>query len=213
MISHEDLHDLMQTRRSVRRFRPDAPPRAVIEAILASAVTAPSASNKQPWRFIVVERRETIAGMAASVRSAIDRIAAAIEPAFEASFRAYGDYFTRFEHAPVVIVPIFRPLTILSNLTGERLGEDDRGRILAMERDSGLIGTSLALQNLLLAAHAAGLGASGMTGPLVAADGIREWLAVPASWHPVALVPIGYPAEAPPATERKSVDHVTRWID
>jgi nitroreductase len=117
MISHEDLHDLMQTRRSVRRFRPDAPPRAVIEAILASAVTAPSASNKQPWRFIVVERGETLAGMAASVRSAIDRIAAAIEPAFEASFRAYGDYFTRFEHAPVVIVPIFRPLTILSNLT------------------------------------------------------------------------------------------------
>ena len=75
-----------------------------------------------------------------------------------------------------------------------------------MERDSGLIGTSLALQNLLLAAHAAGLGASGMTGPLVAADGIREQLAVPPSWHPVALVPIGYPAEAPPATERKPVE-------
>ena len=53
-----------------------------------------------------------------------------------------------------------------------------------MERDSGLIGTSLALQNLLLAAHAAGLGASGMTGPLVAADAdCARSFACPPSWH------------------------------
>jgi nitroreductase len=213
MISHQDLHELMRARRSVRRFRADAPPRSLIASILASAVTAPSASNKQPWRFVVVERRATIAVMAASVRAAVDRIAAAIEPDFEAAFRAYGDYFTRFEHAPVVIVPIFRPLTMLSHLTGARLREDDRIRIDAVERDSGLIGTSLALQNLLLAAQAAGLGASGMTGPLLAAADLREQLAIPESWHLVALVPIGYPDEVPPATERKSVDHVTRWID
>jgi nitroreductase len=213
MISHQELHELMQARRSVRRFRPDLPARSLIEAVLASAVTAPSASNKQPWRFIVVENRATIAAMAASVRSAIDRIAAAVEPAFEASFRAYGDYFTRFELAPVVIAPICRPLTMLSNLTGARLAEDDRHRILAMERDSGLIGTSLALQNLLLAAQAAGLGASGMTGPLVAEDALRAALAVPPSWHLVALVPIGHPDEAPEPTQRKSVDHVTRWIE
>jgi nitroreductase len=213
MITHQDLHELMRARRSVRRFKPDPPARSVLDAILASAVTAPSASNKQPWRFVVVASRTTIAAMAASVRSAIERIAQAVDPAFEASFRAYGDYFTRFEAAPVVIVPICRPLTILSNLTGVRLQDDDRARIHAMERDSGLIGTSLALENLLLAAHAAGLGASGMTGPLVAADALRELLAVPPSWHLVALVPIGYPDEVPSATERKTVEHVTRWIE
>jgi nitroreductase len=212
MISHAELHDVMSARRSVRRFRTEIPPRALIESILASAVTAPSASNKQPWRFIVVENRDTIARMAAAVRSAIDRIALAVERDFEPSFRAYGDYFTRFEHAPVVIVPTFRPLTILSNLTGARLMESDGARIVAMERDSGLIGTSLALQNLLLAAHAAGLGASGMTGPLVAADDIREMLRVPASWHLVALVPIGYADEDPRPTERKAVTDVVRWI-
>jgi len=78
MISHEDLHDLMRTRRSVRRFRPDLPERAVIESILASAVTAPSASNKQPWRFLVVENRDVIGRMAAAVREAVDRIAVAV---------------------------------------------------------------------------------------------------------------------------------------
>jgi nitroreductase len=81
-----------------------------------------------------------------------------------------------------------------------------------MERDSGLIGTSMAMQNLLLAAHAAGLGASGMTGPLVAADRIREILHIPQAWHIAALVPVGYPDEEPVATARKSIDHVTRWV-
>jgi nitroreductase len=213
MMSHEALHDLMAARRSVRRFLPAVPDRALIESVLASAVTAPSASNKQPWRFLVVKNRETIARLAAAVRAAVDRVALAVEPGFEPSFRAYGDYFTRFEHAPLVIVPISRPLTILSNLTGPRLSADDRQLVQTMERDSGLIGTSLALQNLLLAAHAAGLGASGMTGPLVAADRIREILRVPASWNVVALVPVGYADEAPAPTSRKPAAQVTEWIE
>jgi nitroreductase len=213
MISYPDLHDLMRTRRSVRRYRREVPERALIESILASAITAPSASNKQPWRFFIVRDGSTIARLAAAVRAAVERIALAVEPAFEQSFRAYGEYFTRFEQAPLVIVPLFRPLTILSNLTGARLETRDREAIQVMERDSGLIGTSLALQNLLLAAHAAGLGASGMTGPLVAAPAIREILRVPPSWHIVALVPVGYSDEEPAATERKSVEQVTQWIE
>jgi nitroreductase len=151
--------------------------------------------------------------MAAAVRTAVERIAGAVEPAFEPSFRAYGDYFTRFDHAPVVIVAAHRALTILSNLTGERLTGEDRERIARMERDSGLIGTSLALQNLLLAAHAAGLGASGMTGPLVAADALRAIVGVPPSWEIAALVPLGYPDEAPAPTSRKRVDQIAHWID
>ena len=213
MIGREELDELLRSRRSVRRFKPDAPPRELIESVLAAAVTAPSASNKQPWRFLVVANRETIDAMAAAVRAAVDRIATAIDPAFEESFRAYGDYFTRFEEAPLVIVPLFRPLTILSNLASERIEAADAARIAAMERQSGLIGTSMAMENLLLAAHAAGLGASGMTGPLVAVDAIRELLRVPPSWEIAALIPIGYPDESPPPTARKPAEKVTQWID
>lgn len=213
MISYGALHAVMQTRRSVRRFRPDMPPRELIDALLASAVTAPSASNKQPWRFLVVQNRGTIEQMAAAVREAVDRIALAIEPEFEGSFRAYGDYFTRFEHAPLVIAPLYRPLTILSNLTGDRIGRADLERIQEMEKHSGLAGTSMAVQNLLLAAHAAGLGASGMTGPLVAENALRQILRVPPSWHLLALVPIGYADEDPTPTARKSVERVSQWIE
>jgi nitroreductase len=163
----------MASRRSVRRFRPEAPPRELIERILESAVTAPSASNKQPWRFLVVRNLRTIEAMAVAVRAAVDWIAQAIDPDFETSFRAYGDYFTRFENAPVVIVPFFRSL--------------------------------LAIQNLLLSAHASGLGASGMTGPLVVADRIRELLSVAPSWEIAALIPIGYPDESPEPTHRRPV--------
>lgn len=212
MVTHAELHALLAARRSVRRFTSDMPPRDVIESLIASAVTAPSASNKQPWRFLVVQRRELIEAMAAAVRTAVERIARAIDPAFEAAFRAYGDYFTRFENAPLTIVPLFRPLTVLSSMTTGQLAADDANAIRAMERDSGLIGTSLAIENLLLATHAAGLGASGMTGPLVATDAIRDILQIAAAWHIAALIPIGYPDEAPRPTDRKRVEHVTRWI-
>jgi len=213
MITHDELYELMASRRSVRRFRADAPGRDLVERVIQSAVTAPSASNRQPWRFLVVTKRATIDALAAAVQVAVDRIALSIEHEFEASFRAYGDYFRRFEAAPVVIVPLFREITTLSNLTGSRLGDDDRRRIAAMERDSGLIGTSLALQNLLLACHAAGLAASAMTGPLVAVDGIRAMLNVPPSWHVAALVPIGYADETPVPTARKLGTQVTQWLE
>jgi nitroreductase len=208
-----DPFTLMRTRRSIRRFLPEAPPREVIERLLGAAITAPSASNKQPWRFLVVTSVALIADMAADVRAAVERIAQHIEPASHGAFRAYGDYFTRFERAPVVIVALHRPLTVLSNLAEPALPVDDRTRIAAMERDSGLMGTAMALENLLLAAHALGLGASGMTGPLVAVDRLRVRLEVPESWQIAALVALGYPDEHPAPTERKAVDKVVRWID
>lgn len=202
----------MRTRRSVRRFKAEAPPDEIIERLLSLAVTAPSASNKQPWRFIVVKVRDVIEEMETVVRAAVEDIAAHVPEESQPSFRAYGEYFTRFAHAPVVIVPIHRGHTVLSHLVDGDLDEGALGRIRAMERDSGLIGTSLALMNLLLGAHHLGLGASAMTGPLVAADRLASILHVPASWGIVALVPVGYPDEEARPTDRKSIEHVVRWI-
>ncbi|MDB4996792.1 MAG: hypothetical protein JWM74_4224 [Myxococcaceae bacterium] len=213
-MAPDDLEALLRARRSVRRFRDEAPSKELLERVLGAAITAPSASNKQPWRFLVVTSRAKIAEMASAVREATARVASHIPEESLASFRAYGDYFTRFEEAPVVIVPIWRGLTVLSHLVSANATIDagDRARILDMEQSSGLIGTSLALENLLLMAHAMGLGASGMTGPLLAADKLRELLEVPASWGIVALVPIGFPAEEPTPTDRKDLTKVVRWI-
>jgi nitroreductase len=70
----------------------------------------------------------------------------------------------------------------------------------------------LALGQLLLFAHDLGLGASGMTGPLLARTELKALLEVPASWDIVALVPLGYADEVPAPTERKSAAAVMRWL-
>lgn len=207
------LFELMRTRRSVRRFSPEPVPRAVLTRVLEAAITAPSASNKQPWRFFVVTERARIERMAAAVRAAVDRIAAHVPAESEAPFRAYGDYFTRFEMAPAVIAVLHRGLSLLSNLVDASLEDETRAAIARMERDSGLVGAALAIQNLLLMAHAEGLGASGMTGPLVADGELKRILEVPESWGIAALVPVGYPAEEPAPPSRKPLGKVVRWIE
>lgn len=206
------IYNLMKTRRSVRRFRPEAPGREILERLIEAAVTAPSASNKQPWRFLIVTSREVIGRLAAAVREATDRIASHVEEDCREGFVAYGDYFSRFESAPVVIVPLYRDLTLLSNMIDDGIGREDRERISLMETNSGIIGAALAMQNLLLMAHSLGLGASGMTGPLVALGRLREILEVPGSWQVAAFIPVGFPGETPPPTPRKPIDKVIRWI-
>jgi nitroreductase len=204
--------DAIRTRRSIRRYKAERPPRPLVEELLAMAICAPSASNKQPWRFFVADDRALISRMAEAVQEAVGRIASHIEPAFADAWRAYGDYFVRFREAPVVIVPAFRELVVLSNLVDARTPPDDRERIRAMEFNSGLISTSAAVQNLMLYAHSVGLGSSCMTGPLVATPALKALLGIPASWQVAACVPLGYPDEAPAPVARKPLDAVLRWV-
>ncbi len=207
MIEH-----ILRGRRSVRRFLSEPVPEELVLRLIAGATQAPSASNKQPWKFLLVERRATIEQLASAVREATARIAAHIPAESQPAFAAYGDYFTRFEGAPLVIIPICKSLSVLSNLVGSSLPAAELETIRQMEDNSGLIGAALALQNLLLLAHELGLGASGMTGPLVARDELKRLLDVPESWNILALVPVGFPAEEPPPTQRKPASSVIRWI-
>ena len=206
------IEALLRQRRSVRRFKPDPVPEALVQRLIEGAVCAPSASNKQPWKFLLVENRALIEALAAAVRASTALVAQHIPEASQAAFERYGDYFTRFEHAPLVIVPIYKPLTLLSNLTSDDLPAAERAAIVQLEQDSGLVGTSLALGHLLLLAHELGLGASGMTGPLLARPALKRLLEVPPAWDIVALVPVGFPDEVPEPTERKPAHWVTRWF-
>ncbi len=208
-----NLDDLLEQRRSVRRFKPDPIPRGDIERLLQAAISAPSASNKQPWRWLVVSSATRIGELASAVREATATIQAAIPKESQQAFAAYGEYFTRFEHAPCVVVPICRGHAVLSQLVDDRLPEPLRRAVEHMERHSAVASTSLGLMNLLLKATDMGLGASAMTGPLVAESELKQLLGVPDSWSIVALVALGRPDEAPKATSRKALQHVVRFID
>jgi len=79
------------------------------------------------------------------------------------------------------------------------------------ERTMVLQSVSLAGGQLLLAAHAEGLGACWMCGPLFAPQAVREVLRLPDDWEPQALIILGWPAERPTPRDRRSLDDTVIW--
>lgn len=207
------ISDIMRSRRSVRQFKDKPVARETLREIIEIAITAPSASNNQPWRFFVIDEPALIENLAQCVERRVHQIASKVDAEFEPNFSRYGDYFVRFRHAPAVIIPLYKKMQMLSNMLGGDLPESTLNNIAVMEFNSGIVSTSLAIQNLLLYAHASGLGASCMTGPLVAMDEIREIIAAPPQWHIACFIPIGYSAENAVPQSRKPVDNVLRFVD
>lgn len=82
----------------------------------------------------------------------------------------------------------------------------ERGRSLYCLQD-----TAAATQNLLLAAAARGLGTC-WVGAFDESQVVRL-LALPSGWKPVALIPVGYPAEPPPRRRRRPLAEVVRWLE
>ncbi len=216
---NKDLHlspptpaeDIIYRRRTVRKFQPDKVPRELIERLLSAAIQAPSASNKQPWRFFVIESTEKRNELHDAVESTVESIREVIPPDFRDSFENYGNYFVRFVDAPCVIAVAFSNLVTLSHMIDNNRTTLAPLEIEKMEMYSGLISASLAIQNLLLCADSLGLGASCMTGPLVARTQLKAILEIPESWDLAALLCVGYPAENPASQTRKNLNHVVRW--
>jgi nitroreductase len=170
-LSPESVLALLRRRRSIRRYRPDAVPEELVEQLLEAGRWAPSASNRQPWAFIVVRDY--------AIRQQI------------AQHAAY--FFLRWAHveeAPLLIV----------------LCGDARNRIYRqfLHEDIGLAGGQIMLQ-----AHALGLGTCWIGG--LDRKAIGDILKVPDHMEIVGLLTVGFPAEDPPPTPRKSLAEVTHY--
>lgn len=105
---------------------------------------------------------------------------------------------TFIAQAPVVIVVCALP-EVSARVYGER------GRTLYAIQD-----TAAATENLLLAATASGLGACWVGA--FDEDRVRQAIGVPPKWRPVAVVPLGYPAEAAPRRSRVPLERVVVWL-
>jgi coenzyme F420-0:L-glutamate ligase/coenzyme F420-1:gamma-L-glutamate ligase len=176
----------IRTRRSIRRYTDQSVERALIETILGAATRAPSAHNRQPWRFAVVTSPEAKVRLAAMMaeRWRADRLADGDTPGVVEVDVARSR--ARITCAPVVILACLT-MTDMTQYSDSKRG--DAERILAVQS------VAAAIQNLLLAAHAEGLGACWMCAPLFAPDAARVALDLPGDWEPQALVTLGYPAE------------------
>jgi len=197
------LHKLIRSRRSVRRFLPDPVPQPVIERLLKTGASAPSAHNRQPWRFAVLTALEAkihlADAMGADFRS--DLLADGLPPGEVDKQVARSR--ERICEAPVVIM--------LCVTTAEMDTYPDEKRQRA-EYLMAIQSMALAGGTILLAAHVEGLGGVWVCAPLFAADTVRRALALPRDWEPQGMLLIGYPAKFPDVRTRKPLESVTRYL-
>jgi F420 biosynthesis protein FbiB-like protein len=190
------LHALLTGRRSIRRYRPDPVPGEVVQRLVQAAGAAPSAHNRQPWRYVVIEDAAAKATLARAMgqRLAMDRTRDGDDA--EAIRRDVERSFARITGAPVAI---------LACLTSAEMDAYPDAKRREAEFLMAVQSTAMATQNLLLAAHAEGLGACWLCAPLFCPETVREALALPADWQPQGLVTLGFPQQPGKARPRKSL--------
>jgi F420 biosynthesis protein FbiB-like protein len=199
----ETFLDLVRSRRSIRRYLDKPVPREWIEKILDAARWAPSAHNRQPWRFAIVENAETKHALASAMgnklRADLERDGVAQEVIDKDTARSYQ----RITNAPVVIV-------VCVTMRDMDVYQDTRRK--KAEYLMATQSVAMATQNLLLAAHALGLGTCWMCAPLFVPETVRDVLKLDADWEPQALITLGYAAEEK-IKERVAIDSKTRFLD
>lgn len=219
-----DLDEAIRQRRSIRKYKADVPiPREDIEAIIEAGCWAPSSTNIQPWRFIIVEDKEIIAKMAQVVYDKFQALSkealAKGEKRLAAFCRFMRSYTSFFSDAPLVIVACTKPYenpvlkmpmsTVIekTRALGD-VGLDVRPIVIDTVQKS----VAMAVQNMLLKAHSLGYGTCAMDGPLAVRESVREMLDLEDDLELVMVIPMGVPestkVEAP---ERLQVTEVIRY--
>lgn len=191
------------SRRSIRRYRPEPVPEVVVRELLAAATYAPSAHNRQPWRFAVIQSVETKERLAAAMGAKLraDLQADGVPP--ERIEQDAGRSYQRITNGPVLI---------LVCLTIQDMDSYPDPRRQHHEWTMAAQSVAMAGQNLLLAAHAQGLGACWMCAPLFCPDVVRQALGLPPTWEPQGLITLGYPAEEK-VKERAPLESRVLWVD
>jgi F420 biosynthesis protein FbiB-like protein len=199
-----DLHHFLRTRRSIRRFKPDPVPDSVIQNILTSATFAPSAHNRQPWRFVVVMdpsvKQRLADAMAVDFERDLSRDGLPPEKTQAQIMRSKD----RITSAPAAIL-------LCLDMSEMDVYPDEKRQ--QAERTMAVQSVAAAGTQLLLAAHAEGLGGVWACWPLFAQDVIVNTLRLPDTWEPQAMFFIGYPIEIPEARERKPLEEIVYFAD
>lgn len=192
-MSTESLYQLMSTQRAIRRLRSDPIPAAVLRRIMQAAAWAPSGGNQQPWRMVMVHDRalKTRLGELYAVRwhSFTKGYLARFKDVPEERRRkeertvAAGDRLAeRMGDCPVVAVVCFNPKFMA-------VTDADLGRVSVVGGGS----VYPAVQNLMLACQAEGVGCVLTTLLCMDEPAVRELLRIDPDWFTAAAIPMGYP--------------------
>jgi nitroreductase len=200
-----DLDAAIRGRRSIRKYQQREVPQELLQEVLETGLWAPSGMNKQEWDVIVL-RGDPRDHLVEIISRSQEYILPHLQEIFsEKMINISLQVFRNLGGAPVVIL-VYVPKETVSY--GE--GLDERGRYHAeFNRFNRLQSVSALIQNILLKAHAKGLGTCWMTGPKYMEEEIGEFLGM-TDKELVAIIPIGYPDQAPPAPPRKA--EAVRWV-
>lgn len=198
-----DLHNFLRTRRSIRRFRPDPVPDSVIETILTTATFAPSAHHRQPWRFVVVADSSARKKLANAMAVDFERDLAADGVPPEKIQAQVTRSKQRITSAPVAILLCLDMSEMDSYADKRRTKAEFRMTVQSV---------AAAGMQLLLAAHAEGLGGVWACWVLFAQETIQEVLELPKTWEPQGMFFLGYPEVIPDVRERKPLNAILRNI-
>jgi coenzyme F420-0:L-glutamate ligase/coenzyme F420-1:gamma-L-glutamate ligase len=210
-LTATELHNFLRTRRSIRRFKTDPVPDSVIQNILATATFAPSAHNRQPWRFVVITTLDAKENLAEAMAIDFERDLTQDGLAPEKIQTQIKRSKERITSAPVAIL-LCLDMSEMDSYPDEKRGNAERMMAIQSVAAAGL--------QLLLAAHAEGLGGVWACWPLFAQETIQRTLNLPQAWEPQAMFFVGYPIEIPEARQRKSLAEIalfsgakSRWDD
>jgi nitroreductase len=199
------LHEAMSTQRAIRRLKPDPVDDGVILRCIELALKAPTGSNAQTWEWILVRDPKVKARLARLYRQSwfvyggLGRMLRGGDEKTRRIIDAVQWQVDHFEDVPLLVVPCLR---------GPRLN------FLPVVGSSYYGSIYPAIQNLLLACRAEGLGAALTTLPVWSSTLARRALRLPFNVQPVAVIPVGWPTGRYGPTTRKPVHkvvHYDRW--
>ncbi len=200
-VRTHSLRDVIFNRRSIRRYRPESVPHQIIEDLLQAAIWSPSAHNRQPWRFAVVETQTQKEQLAQAMGARLRRDLTSDGVPTEVMEADAGRSYLRITNSPVLII------MCLSMVDMDVYADERRNQ---QEYIMTVQSVAMAGQNILLAAYDVGLGACWMCAPLFCPDVVKDELKLPDDWQPQALLTIGYPAETREKT-RKPLETSVMW--
>lgn len=201
----QNTQTVIVQRRSIRKYKETPLKREQIERILQAAAMAPSAKNQQPWRFIVVQ--------GGAKQHMIDAMHAGINrfERGEGYFRAVGPLLAAARHTVSIMQQA--PVTVFFvNTKGMALEKE----LSAAERMLDLLNVqsvSAAVENLLIAAQAEGLGTLWIGDIFFAERELAAWLGLGRRETLMAAVAVGYPDETPSARPRKPMEELISWME
>ncbi len=182
-----EVIDAIKTRRSIRHYKRDPVPEELVQKVLEAARWAPSWANSQCSSYVVVRDKAKRKQLADSLRQGNSSTAALTE-------------------APVVIV-VCAELGKAGFTGGEKVtGRSDWKISLTNKGDWYMFDAGLAMQNLVLAAHALGLGTVYIGG--FNSNDVAEAVKLPRGMEVVAMTPLGYPAEGGKTPSRKELSEL-----